>query len=350
MTKRPSADNVSRRKFLVGAGTAGVAGLAGCTSEGGSGGGNGNGSNGGSGNQQLSGSVKLSGSSTVYPLANAVAGKFSKQHKQVSVSVQKTGTGGGFQQFFCKGKTDFNNASRKITKAEKQLCSKNGVNPLRLKVATDALTVVVSDKNDFVDCLTIDQLKQIWSADGATTWSDVKPSWPDKKIQRYGPAETSGTFDFFKEHVLGEHAEHTQNYQATERDNSIVRGVSGSKYAIGYLGYAYYTENKGKLKPVAINAGNGCTKPSLKTAKAGEYPLSRSLYTYVSKKALRNKPQVAAFARYFVKQGTNESLVADKIGYVPITQQTKQEQLQKIQRVLGGSGGSSGAGNSTGSN
>lgn len=353
MTRTSSTDSVSRRRFLIGASAAGVVGVAGCTSEsdtgnsGGSGGSNGS----GSGNQ-LSGPVELSGSSTVYPLANAVAGQFQQEHPEVSVNVRKTGTGGGFQQFFCQGRSDLNNASRPITDQEQQLCSDNGIDPVELKVATDAVTVAVNNEADFVDCVTVEELAQIWSADGATTWSDVRPEWPDKEIQRYGAAETSGTYDYFNETILGEDAEHTQDYQATERDNSIVQGVTDSQYAIGYFGFAYYSENTDRVKALAIDDGDGqCVKPSLETAKSGAYqPLSRPLFTYASTESLRNKQQVAEFTRYFIQQSTSRSLVADQIGYVPNTEGTKQEQLQKIEQAIsGGSGGGNASGNATGS-
>lgn len=344
MTRNPTEDAISRRKFLITSGAAGAISIAGCTgetnnggsggSDGGSGGSDGgSGGTGNSGNGKLSGTIEISGSSTVFPLAVAVSEMFRQKHPEVKINVRSTGSGGGFKNFFCKGQTAFNNASRPIKESEKQLCSKNSVNPVELKVATDALTVITSPKNDFADCLTIDELTQIFGGDAVQKWSDVRSEWPDKEIERYGAAETSGTFDYLVE-VMGEETGHTDDYQATEDDNTIVTGVTGSKYAIGYLGFAYYQSNKQKVKALKIDNGDGCIAPTLQNAKSGKYkPLARPLFTYPAQKAL-SKEHVAEFAKFFVEKSTDKSLVADKIGYVPNSDKEMNEQMKQLESAI----------------
>jgi phosphate transport system substrate-binding protein len=286
---------------------------------------------GGSGNnpdgEQLSGPVNVAGSSTVYPVATAVAEEFQQDHPQVSVSVSSTGSGGGFSNFFCPGKTDLNNASRPISKEEIQQCQSNGVDPIELQVAIDAMTVVTNDENP-VDCMTLAELKQIWKPNGADRWSDVNSDWPDAGFELYGAASTSGTFDYFTEVVMGEEGVHRSDYSATEHDNTIVQGVAGSKNALGYFGYAYYKENKDKVKALEIDAGNGCVAPNMKTAKSGDYPLARPLFTYVATSSLE-KDQVRSFTEFFIEKSGSD--LVSQIGYVPVTDKIVRQNLEKIQ-------------------
>lgn len=330
---RPPGEKVTRRQFVAGVGLAGVGGLAGCTTnprfeaKGGT-------STGCGTDTQLTGSVDIAGSSTVYLLTEAISVAFQNRHPEVEVSLSSTGTGGGFENFFCQGRTDFNNASRKISSGERTQCSKSGVDPLELQVATDALTVVVHNDADWVDCMTVSELRQIWEPNGAIRWSDVRPEWPDKQISLFGAASTSGTFDYFTESIVGEEGKQRGDYEATEKDNIIVQGVSGDKHAMGYLGYAYYSSNKEAVKAIGIDNGNGCVKPSIETAKTGAYkPLSRPLFTYVAKQSLR-KPQVAAYARFYLKQSTNKQLVAEQVGYVPNTEKRMNEQLTQLNTAI----------------
>ena len=351
-TRERLTDRVSRRNFLVASGAVGAAGLAGCTqqtggdgSNGGDGsggssgdGGSGDGSDGGSTTTrgQLSGEILVAGSSTVFPLATQLKQVFQEDYPEVSISIQSTGSGGGFANHFCPGRTDFNNASRPIKEEEKQQCSDNGVEPVELQVATDALTVIVNNDADWVDCLTVDQLKEIWSADSPpTTWSDVDSDWPDEELTLFGPTEASGTYDYFIEAVIGEDGPgHRQDHQATEQDRTIVNGVSNNEYAMGYLGFAYYTENQDAVKAVSIDNGDGCVEPSLETAKSGEYaPLSRPLFTYPKKSALAEE-HVAEFARFWVENTTNRSLVADEVGYVPLDDSQQAEQMDTLEAAI----------------
>ena len=314
----------SRRRFL--AACAGIAGgaLGGCLTRV-------DGSNG----DGLSGTITISGSSTVFPLMSAMAEEFRRENPEVRIDISRTGSGGGFSNFFCVGDTHFNNASREIQPEEESLCADNGVEPVELQVATDALTVIVNNGAEFVDCVTVEELSQIWGVDAVERWSDVREGGPDAEIQRYGAAETSGTFDYFTEAVNGEEGAHTDDYQATERDNDIVTGVRGSQYAFGYFGFSYYYNNPDQVKALEIDHGDsGCVPPALDTAAAGEYtPLSRPLFTYPAKSALALE-HVAEFARFVVEQSGNEELVADAIGYVPLTDEQITEQRERLETAI----------------
>ena len=313
----------SRRRFLL-AGGGLVGGLSGCLTR----------VDGGQGDG-LSGGFTISGSSTVFPLMSAMAEEFRRRHPKVSIDISRTGSGGGFSNFFCVGDTAFNNASREIQPEEEELCASNGVEPVEIQVATDALTVIVNNEADFVDCVTVEELQEIWGPEAAERWSDVRDGWPDAEIERYGAAETSGTFDYFTMAINGEEGAHTSDYQATERDNDIVTGVRGSRYAIGYFGFSYYYSNPDQVKALEVNHdGAGCVGPSLDAASAGDYtPLSRPLFTYASKDALVDEA-VAEFARFVVDQSGREELVADAIGYVPLNEDQQAEQRENLEAAI----------------
>lgn len=324
-------EGITRRQSLATIAGAGTLAVAGCTQS--AGGDGSDGSDGSDGGDALSGSINIAGSSTVFPLMSAIAEDFAAEHDQVSVDISSTGSGGGFSNYFCVGDTDFNNASREIQPAEEELCEENGVEYVELIAATDALTVVVNPEADWIDHLTVEELAQIWEEDPAQTWDEVRDEFPNEEIERFGAADTSGTYDYFIETILEERG-HTSDYQATEQDNSIAQGVSGSEYAIGYFGFAYYFQNPDQLKALGIDSGEGPVEPSLETAASGEYsPLSRSLYTYPSIESL-GKEHVAEFARYFVGQTTNEDLVAGDVGYVPATEETQEEQMEILEDAI----------------
>jgi phosphate transport system substrate-binding protein len=346
MTRK--GDFLSRRDFVIGAGAAGVASLAGCTRQnteggsddsGGSGGSDGSGGSSGSDGSSdgaLSGPIDIAGSSTVFPLATAFSEIFKEEHPDVEFSLQSTGSGGGFQNFFCVGETDFNNASRPISPEEETLCSDNSVEPVELQVATDALTVIVNNDNDWAESLTVEQLRQIWSAeDPPSTWSDIDSDWPDEELELFGPTDASGTYDYFIEAVIGEEGPgHRQDYSPTEQDRTIIRGVEGSQYAMGYMGFAYYSQSSDAVTAISIDSGDGPVEPSLETAKSGEYtPLSRPLFTYPAKSSL-TEPQVAEFARFWMENTNNEEVVADEVGYVPLDSDQQQAQLDTLEAAI----------------
>jgi phosphate transport system substrate-binding protein len=325
-----TADGITRRRSLAALAGAGALALAGCTeTEGGDSGSSSGDSSSDAGSDDasesadagLSGSINIAGSSTVFPLMTAVAEDFSEANPDVSIDISSTGSGGGFANFFCVGETDFNNASRPIKAEEEELCAENG------------LTVVVNPEADFIDSLTVEELATIWESDAVETWDQVREEFPNEEIERYGAADTSGTYDYFIEAILGERG-HTDDYQATEQDNTIAQGVAGSEYAIGYFGFAYYFQNPDQLKALGIDDGDGPVEPSLETASNGEYtPLSRPLFTYPSVSSL-GEEHVAAFARYFVEQTTNEDLVAGDVGYVPATEATQEEQMSTLEDAI----------------
>ena len=278
--------------------------------------------------QVLSGEIKIAGSSTVYPIAQAMAEEFSKLHPEVNIVVSSTGTGGGFSNFFIPGNSDINNASRLIKDSELEQLRANEIEPIQLKVGIDALSMVVNKNADWVDHLTFDQLKRIWGPDNPPKkWHDVSPDWPDEKFELYGPAATSGTFDFFTVNVIGQEDQHRSDYHKTEHDNVIVQGIEGNKFALGYFGFAYYAQNEDRLKALAIDEGDGPVLPSLENARSNKYPLSRPLYIYVNKQVLE-KPHIKEFVEYFIRQSAT-SLVSD-VGYAPITDAMLQENLAKL--------------------
>ena len=265
--------------------------------------------------------VKIDGSSTVYPVTEAVAEEFQKAEKNaIKVTVGISGTGGGFKKF-CRGETDISGASRPILKSEMDECAKQGITYYELPVAFDALTVVVNPKNVFLDKgITVEQLKRIWEpgAQGKVTkWNQVDPSWPDAPIKLFGAGADSGTFDYFTEAIVGKAKSSRGDYTASEDDNVLVQGVQRDVNAMGYFGYAYYAENQGKLKSVPIieKSGKPGVKPSMETVIDGSYqPLARPIFIYVSAKGYE-RPEVKKFIEYYMANGAK---LAKEVKYVPL--------------------------------
>ncbi len=279
----------------------------------------------GGGEGDLSGEVLVDGSSTVQPLTAAAGELFAEEAPGVNVSVGTSGTGGGFE-VFCQGSTDISNASRPIKDEEAAVCEENGIEFTELQVATDALTVVVSAENDFIDCLTTEELATLWKpeAEGTVTrWDQVNPDFPSEPIELYGPGTDSGTFDYFTDEINGEEGVSRTDYNASEDDNVIVQGVSGSANALGYFGYTYFEENAEALKAVEIDSGAGCVAPSAETAQDGTYaPLARPLFIYVSNTAAAEKPQVKAFVDFYA---TNDADIAEAAQYIPLNDEQRTE-------------------------
>lgn len=260
---------------------------------------------------ELKGNIRVDGSSTVFPITEAVAEEFAATQPSVNVTVGVSGTGGGFKRF-CAGEIDIADASRPIKASEMKLAATNGVEYIELPVAYDGLTVVVNNQNDWAKNLTVDNLKQIFGAEKtATKWSDVNPAWPAEPILVYAPGTDSGTFDYFKEVVLGKDGKARSDMSVSEDDNALVLGVSGNKFAIGFFGCAYYFENKDKLRAVTING----VAPSVATIEDGTYaPFSRPLFIYVNAKAA-SQPQVKAFVDFYLAECPE--LLAE-VGYVKL--------------------------------
>jgi phosphate transport system substrate-binding protein len=265
------------------------------------------------------GVVQIDGSSTVYPVSETVAHEFRKEHPKVRVSVGLAGTTGGMKKFVV-GDLDICDASRPIKDSEVADCKKNGIEFIELQVAFDGLSVVVNPKNDWVDCMTVEQLKMLWQPESTVSkWSDLKPEWPNEKIELYGAGPDSGTFEYFTEAIVGKPRSSRSDYSPSEDDNMLVTGVAEGKYALGYFGYAYFEENKDRLKLLAIDDGQGnCVKPSLETVRNKSYrPLSRPLYIYVNKESLQ-RPEVQTFVKFYV---ANAPALSEKAGYVAVPEE-----------------------------
>jgi phosphate transport system substrate-binding protein len=264
---------------------------------------------------QLKGDIRVDGSSTVYPITEAVAEDFSKAAKGVRATVGVSGTGGGFKRF-CKGETDISDASRPISRDERDACKASGIEFIELPIAYDGLTIVVNRANDWARTLTLDQLRKIFSAGGAArTWKEVNPAWPDRAIKCYSPGTDSGTFDYFREVVVGKDGKVRADMSVSEDDNVLVNGVAGDRDAIGFFGFAYYVENKDKLHAVGIDGGKGVVEPSEATILDGRYsPFSRPLFLYVNRKSA-DRAEVQAFVDFYLR---NVPKLAGSVGYTAL--------------------------------
>jgi phosphate transport system substrate-binding protein len=278
---------------------------------------------------KLSGQIRIDGSSTVYPFAQAAAEQFQGQAPGVRVTVGQSGTGGGFEKF-CAGETDISDASRPIKEDEEvPLCEKAGIDFAGLQVANDGIAVV-TNKSLAIDCMTTDQLKQLWQDSKVKSYSDIDAKLPGETVSLFGPGTDSGTFDFFTEEVNGEEGKTRKDYQPSEDDNVLVQGVSGDKGGLGYFGFSYYEQNQDKLNLVGIDAGNGCVKPSSEAIQSGEYkPLSRPIFMYPSAKAIK-KPEVKAFMDYILQ---NQEQIAEAAQIVPMTDAQAQESRSKLSEL-----------------
>jgi phosphate transport system substrate-binding protein len=277
--------------------------------------------------------VKVDGSSTVFPITEAVAEEFQKAKKQqIKVTVGISGTGGGFKKF-CRGETDISDASRPILKAEMADCAKAGIEYYELPVAFDALTVVINPKNSFIKQLTVAEMKKMWepAAQGKVTrWNQVNPQWPDQPMKLFGPGADSGTFDYFTEAVVGKAKSSRGDFTASEDDNVLVQGVSRDVNGLGYFGFAYYVENKDKLKAVPIVNDKGqAVEPSMEAVEKGTYaPLSRPIFIYVNAKSL-GKPEVREFVEYYMKHG---AALTREVKYVPLPESAYKTALEHVQK------------------
>jgi phosphate transport system substrate-binding protein len=272
------------------------------------------------GGGDLSGTIRIDGSSTVAPLTEAVAEQFQAENSGVKVTVGTSGTGGGFEKF-CAGETAISDASRAIEPEEVEACEKKGIGYEEVRVATDALTVVVNPENP-VNCLTVDQLSAVWGPDSKlSNWSQIPGLEEefDEELSLFGPGTDSGTFDYFTEEINGEEGASRKDYNNVgENDNATVTGVEGAPGGMGYFGYSFYQENEGALKALEVDGGKGCVAPSAETAQDGSYvPLSRPLFIYPSDEALK-KPEVKAFVEYYLD---NVNDIAESVGFIPLTEE-----------------------------
>ena len=279
-------------------------------------------------------SISIDGSSTVYPITEAIAEEYRAEDPNVDVTIGVSGTGGGFKKFG-RGETDISDASRPIKEDEIAAAKESNIDYVELEVAYDGLAVVINPENDWVDCMTVEELKKLWSpeAQGTIThWNQIRPEWPNEEIHLFGPGVASGTFDYFTEAIVGESGSSRGDYTASEDDNVLVQGVAGDKFGLGFFGLAYYEENQDKLKMIAVDGGEGCVKPGMETVSSGEYaPLSRPLFIYVNSSSVQKNPKVVDFVNFYLKEAPG--LLKD-VGYVPLTDEEYKEQREKFQAFV----------------
>lgn len=288
---------------------------------------------------EISGNISIDGSSTVYPLSEAVAEEFGLKNPKAKVTVGESGTGGGFKKFG-RGDIDICDASRPIKDSEKTICDSAGITYLTLEIAYDGIAIVVNKENTWVDKITTAELKMIWQTeaqDKIKTWNQIRPEWPNEPIHLYGAGTASGTFDYFTEEICGGKGASRGDYTASEDDNQLVVGVAGDKGGLGYFGMAYYENNKDKLKIVPVDNGSGTgVIPTQETVLSKTYaPLSRPLYIYINEKALA-RPEVAAFATFYVE---NAPMLSKDVGYVPCEASVYTAQKEALKAAITKLGG-----------
>ena len=273
------------------------------------------------------GAISADGSSTVGPFVTRAAEDF-KDAEGVDVTVGISGTGGGFERF-CAGETDLSNASRPIDEDEQALCADAGVEYIEIRIATDALTNVVSTENDWATCLTGDQLATIWGPGSkVSNWNQVDPSFPDVELTLFGPGTDSGTFDYFTGVINGEEGASRTDYSPSEDDNVIVQGVSGDRGGLGYFGFSYFEQNQARLKALEVDGGSGCVAPSVDAAQDGSYaPLSRPLYVYVKQRSFDDDQEVRNFVTFMLE---NNASIAEEAQFVPLSEEQLSEERSKL--------------------
>jgi phosphate transport system substrate-binding protein len=281
----------------------------------------------------MEGTIKVDGSSTVFPVTEAVAEEFREVQPRVKVTIGVSGTGGGFKKF-SRGETNLSNASRPIKEKEKEACAANNINYLELEVAYDGLAVLVNPENDWVDSFTVEELKKIWepSAQGKITkWNQIRPEWPDKEIHLFGPGVASGTYDYFTEAIVGKSGSSRGDFTASEDDHVLVQGIAGDKYSLGFFGLAYYAENKDKLTLIGVHNGEEIVKPTLETVSNGSYrPLSRPLFIYVNSTSVKS-PEVISFVDFYLDQAGE---LSTDVGYIPLPSEIYQKQKDNFKNFV----------------
>ena len=274
----------------------------------------------------LSGDVKIDGSSTVYPITEAIAEEFRAVQPNVKVTVGVSGTGGGFKKF-SRGETSISNASRPIKDSEATACNENNISYVGLSVAYDGLAVLVNPENTWVDYFTVEELEKIWNPEAQGKimyWNQIREEWPNEELRLFGPGTASGTYDYFAEAICGKKVGTRGDYTASEDDHVLVQGIAGDKYGLGFFGLAYYEENKDKLKLVGVDNGNGSVSPSIETVSNGTYaPLSRPIFIYANNTA-KDRKEVKEFVEFYLN---NAGALVEDVGYIPL--QPKEYEIEK---------------------
>jgi phosphate transport system substrate-binding protein len=282
---------------------------------------------------KLTGNISIDGSSTVFPVTEAVAEEFRAIQPDVQVTIGVSGTGGGFQKF-SRGETNISNASRPIKDKEIEACAENNITYLGLEVAYDGLAVVVNPENTWVDSFTVEELKKIWepAAQGKIMkWNQIRPEWPNEEIHLFGPGVASGTFDYFTEAINGKSGTSRGDFTASEDDHVLVQGIAGDKYALGFFGLAYYEESKDKLSLIGVNNGTEVVKPSLETVSNGTYsPLSRPLFIYVNSSSIK-QPEVVEFVNFYLD---NAAELSEDVGYIKLPAEIYAKQKENFKAFV----------------
>lgn len=285
------------------------------------------------GSVKISGSVSIDGSSTVYPITEAVAEEFGKSFTEVKVTVGLSGTGGGFKKFG-RGEIDVNDASRPIKASEDSICKTNNISYVEVMVAYDGLSVVVNPQNDWCKDITVAELKKMWEPEAQgkiKKWNQIRPEWPDQEIHLFGAGVESGTYDYFTEAIVGKSHSSRGDYTASEDDNVLVQGIATDKYALGFFGLAYYEENMDKLKVVPVDGGSGPVSPTLETVKNKTYaPLSRPLFIYINSSAAK-RMEVREFVKFYI---TNASTLSKEVGYIPLNDEEYKNEMAKFEQFI----------------
>jgi phosphate transport system substrate-binding protein len=284
-------------------------------------------------NAKLEGTISIDGSSTVFPVTEAVAEEFRTVQPNVKVTIGVSGTGGGFQKF-SRGETNLSNASRPIKDKEKEACAENNITYLELEVAYDGLAVVVNPENTWVDSFTVEELKKIWepAAQGVIMkWNQIRPEWPNEEIHLFGPGVASGTYDYFTEAIVGKSGSSRGDFTASEDDHVLVQGITGDKFALGFFGLAYYAENSEKLTLIGVHNGEQVVKPTLETVSNGTYsPLSRPLFVYVNSTSVKS-PEVIEFVNFYID---NAGELAEDVGYIPLPAELYTQQKENFSKFV----------------
>jgi len=287
----------------------------------------------GSANQTLSGRIKIDGSSTVYPITEAVAEEYRSEAPGVKITIGVSGTGGGFQKFG-RGETEISNASRPIKESEIRLCKENDITHHGIMVAYDGMAILVNPENDWISDITVAELKKIWEPDAQNTimrWNQIRPEWPDAELHLYGAGTASGTYDYFTAVIVGKSGSSRGDFTASEDDNVLVQGIKGDINALGFFGLAYYEENKKDLKLVPVDNGAGPVIPTTETVSNNSYhPLSRPMYIYVNSEAVK-KAAVVDFINFYL---LNAKLLSDEVDYVPLPDKLYEREKGKFDGFL----------------
>ena len=286
-----------------------------------------------SNSEMLSGTIQVDGSSTVFPVTEAVAEEYRTEQPDVKVTIGVSGTGGGFKKF-SRGETKISNASRPIKDIEIEACKENNITYVELEVAYDGLAVLVNPENTWVDSFTIEELKKIWepAAQGKIMkWNQIRPEWPNEEIHLFGPGVASGTYDYFTEAIVGKSGSSRGDFTASEDDHVLVQGIAGDKYSLGFFGLAYYTENADKLTLIGVHNGTEVVKPTLETVSNGTYkPLSRPLFIYVNSTSVKS-PEVVDFVNFYLN---NAGELAEDVGYIPLPADIYKKQIENFKTFV----------------